>query len=274
MKYAADFRQMAKEALNGKWKTAVWVGFLAYLMGGQIAGGIGSSGSGSSSNNSNLYNDLMNTQQGKLILKILAVVAIIAVVRGLIHIVIGGATKLGYAIFNLKLVDGQEATVQDLFSQFNRLGDGFGMIFGMWLYVFLWSMLFVIPGIIKSYSYAMTPYILAENPGMKADDAITESRKIMDGNKWRLFCLLFSFIGWEILCIIPSVAALMLRLDSVKVTVVWCALAGGFGATLVGALFLAPYKEAALAAFYRDVSLYGAPANKEDYEILPPIRRI
>ena len=274
MKYAADFRQMARNALNGKWKTAIWVGFLAYIMGGQIAGEKGSSGSHSSSNNSNLYNDLATTQQGKMILKILAVVAIIAIVRGLIHIVIGGAAKLGYAVFNLKLVDGQEATVHDLFSQFNRLGDGFGMIFGMWLYVFLWSMLFVIPGIIKSYSYAMTPYILAESPGMKVDDAITESRRIMDGNKWRLFCLLFSFIGWEIMCIIPSVLALMLRLSSVEITAVLWILAIGFGITLVGSLFLTPYKEAAMAAFYLDVYKYGAPMKMEEHDILPPIRRI
>ena len=74
------------------------------------------------------------------------------------------------------------------------------------LYVALWSLLLVIPGIVKSYSYAMAPYIMAEHPALTANEAITESRRIMDGNKWRLFCLDFSFIGWELLCVLPMLA--------------------------------------------------------------------
>ena len=70
----------------------------------------------------------------------------------------------------------------------------------MYVFIFLWSLLLVIPGLIKSYSYAMSNFILADNPTMSANDAITASRKMMDGNKWRLFCLDFSFIGWYLLC--------------------------------------------------------------------------
>ena len=66
--------------------------------------------------------------------------------------------------------------------------------------------LLVIPGIVKTYSYAMTPYIMSEHPSLTANEAITESRRIMDGNKWRLFCLDFSFIGWELLCSLPLYA--------------------------------------------------------------------
>ena len=67
------------------------------------------------------------------------------------------------------------------------------------IFLFLWSLLFIVPGIIKSFSYAMVPYILADNPGLSATEAITLSRKMMDGNKWRMFVLDLSFIGWMFL---------------------------------------------------------------------------
>ena len=175
----------------------------------------------------------------------------------IITIVIGGAGKLGYAIFNLKLMDNKEAEFKDLFSQFHRLGDGFCMNFLVGLYTVLWTLLFIIPGIIKTFSYAMTPYILAENPGMTATDAITESRRIMDGNKWRLFCLGFSFIGWVLLCAAPALigigilTGIALRTQNI-LTLLWIIpLSIPLSA---GALFLNPYQEAAWAAFYRDIS--------------------
>jgi uncharacterized membrane protein len=67
------------------------------------------------------------------------------------------------------------------------------------LYTVLWTMLFWIPGFVKCFSYAMTYYILNDNPEMSANDAITRSREMMDGHKWQLFCLRLSFIGWILL---------------------------------------------------------------------------
>ena len=67
------------------------------------------------------------------------------------------------------------------------------------LFVWLWSLLFVIPGIIKAYEYRLVPYIYAENPDMKYSDILAESSKLMKGNKWKTFVLDLSFIGWEIL---------------------------------------------------------------------------
>ncbi|MBQ7574334.1 MAG: DUF975 family protein [Clostridia bacterium] len=67
------------------------------------------------------------------------------------------------------------------------------------IFLCLWSLLFIIPGIIKSYSYCMVPFILADNPNIGAKEAITLSRKMMDGNKWRAFVLDLSFIGWFLL---------------------------------------------------------------------------
>lgn len=67
------------------------------------------------------------------------------------------------------------------------------------LYVFLWSLLLIIPGLIKSYEYRMIPYLLAENPEMDSREAFERSRKLMNGNKWDAFVLDLSFIGWSIL---------------------------------------------------------------------------
>lgn len=69
------------------------------------------------------------------------------------------------------------------------------------LYIFLWSLLFIIPGIIKAYEYLMIPYILAENPGIDSKDAFAMSKQMMDGNKWAAFVLGLSFYGWIILSV-------------------------------------------------------------------------
>ena len=131
------------------------------------------------------------------------------------------------------------------------------MNFLMGLYTVLWTLLLIIPGLIKTFSYAMTPYILAENPGMTATEAITESRRIMDGNKWRLFCLGFSFIGWGLLCAAPALIATGIVTGIALRTMSVLPFLSLIPLTIllsVGMLFLRPYEEAAYAAFYREIS--------------------
>lgn len=70
------------------------------------------------------------------------------------------------------------------------------------LYTFLWCLLFIVPGIIKSYEYRMIPYILAEHPETPVKEAFAQSRALMQGNKWRAFILDLSFIGWDILSLL------------------------------------------------------------------------
>ena len=257
MKYAADFRADAREALRGRWPIAILTGFVASLIGAHIA----TSGGGSSNSNNDSTSAVVRDFQATefwLQYRTLIIAAIVVLVIWLIvTIVIGGAGKLGYATFNLKLVDNKDVALADLFSQFHRLGDGFCMNFLMGLYTLLWTLLFIIPGLIKTYSYAMTPYILAENPGMTATDAITESRRIMDGNKWRLFCLGFSFIGWGLLCAAPTLIALFIvsrmAIETQNLAVLLWIIPASIP-SFIGSLFLTPYQEAAWAAFYRDVS--------------------
>lgn len=225
---ASDFRRIARESLNGKWLIAVLTSFVAGLLGASTTGG---SGGGSSSNNSantgNLSRWLQDTETGRYILGWLVGIIVVFVIWAIVVFIIGGAATLGHAKFNLNLVDRREARFEDLFSQFNRIGAGFCMQFLRGLFVALWSLLFIIPGIIASYRYSMTSYIMVEHPEYGALDAISYSKEMMVGNKWRLFCMQLSFIGWGFLCLL----------------------------TLgIGFLWLNPYIEAANAAFYRDVS--------------------
>ena len=228
MKYAEDFRAIARESLRGKWKVAILTGFVASLIGAGLATGGG--GSSSSSNNNSvgtLVRDFQTTDVWLRFRTLIIIAIVILAVWLIVTIVISGAGKLGYAIFNLKLVDKKEVSLSDLFSQFHRLGTGFCMNFLLALYTLLWTLLFIIPGIIKGFSYAMTPYILAENPELTAKEAIERSKDMMEGNRWRLFCLEISFIGWGILSLL----------------------------TLgIGSLWLTPYMEASVAAFYREIS--------------------
>ena len=70
------------------------------------------------------------------------------------------------------------------------------------LFIWLWSLLFIVPGIIKAYEYRLVPYIVSENPSINFKDALAESKKLMQGNKWKAFVLDLSFIGWDILSLL------------------------------------------------------------------------
>jgi len=172
--------------------------------------------------------------------------------------VIGGAGQLGYARYNLRLIDGEDAQISDLFSQFHRLGDGFLMVLLQEIFLLLWSFLFVIPGIIKAFSYAMTPYILYEHPEYSPTDAITESRRIMDGSKLDLFLLNLSFIGWALLSALPGVVGITgILFGTVSL---WPLI---FVTVLSDALLNA-YVEAANAAFYRSISVTASQSSTPD----------
>ena len=91
------------------------------------------------------------------------------------------------------------AEVSEIKAGFHPYGRTVGAMFLRDLFTCLWSLLFVIPGIIKHYSYRMVPYILADDPTIGGKDAITLSRQMMNGHKWNTFVLDLSFIGWELL---------------------------------------------------------------------------
>jgi uncharacterized membrane protein len=111
-----------------------------------------------------------------------------------------GLVSLGYISLYLSILRGKTPTFEGSISAVTEnIGTKFIATLLVSLYTFLWSLLFIIPGIIKSYSYAMTPYILLDRPELSATDAIKESEKMMDGHKMDLFILDLSFIGWVLL---------------------------------------------------------------------------
>ena len=116
----------------------------------------------------------------------------------------------GFAAFYLSIVRGGDVKFVTLFT---ASIEGFPKKLGTYwlkvLYLFLWYLLFIIPGIVKSYSYAMTEYILLDNPELTANEAITKSRQMMKGYKCKLFVLDLSFILWRLLCMIPFFGVLL-----------------------------------------------------------------
>ena len=245
MKFASDFRRIARDALCGRWVLATFAAFIAGLIG---AGSSFSSGGIDFEYRTEELPEALNGSIAEFVLKYGQIIVTVVSVLAIVYFIIGGAALLGYTKFNLKLVDHSDARIGDLFSQFNRIGTGIIMQLLMSLYLTLWSLLFVIPGIVKGFSYSMTRYIMAEHPEYDVNYAITESRRIMDGNKFRLFCLRLSFIGWYILCgVITGIgfAGLLGGVPLLGLLIV---------VSLVGSYAVVAYAEAAEAAFYREVS--------------------
>ena len=110
-----------------------------------------------------------------------------------------GAIEFGYCAYLITVTRNKDSDLGKLLSGFNRFGDVCITGILKWLFTGLWSLLFVIPGIVKSYSYAMTMYIMQDHPELSGNDAITKSRQMMDGHKFDLFILDLSFIGWYLL---------------------------------------------------------------------------
>jgi uncharacterized membrane protein len=115
--------------------------------------------------------------------------------------ILSGPLTLGFLGYFSRKARGEEAKLGNLFDGFKLFGKSFSLFLLNGIFLALWSCLFIIPGIVKSLSYSMAFFILRDNPNIKATEAITRSRKMMKGNKWKLFCLCLSFIGWAILCI-------------------------------------------------------------------------
>lgn len=111
-------------------------------------------------------------------------------------VVVTPAFALSVVRVYLDVVKGNTPDAGDAFSGFDDFWSAFKVQFFVGLFTFLWSLLFFIPGIVKSYSYSMSMYILADNPGKGALECIKESQKMTDGHKMDLFVLHLSFIGW------------------------------------------------------------------------------
>ena len=198
---AKDFRQEAWTKLSGKWGT-VAIATLIYF----------------------------------LLTSFCSSMAIIGI-GAIASLLIAGPFTLGFAIMSLAVIRMQNVTIETLFKGFYDFVRSFVLYLINGLLIFLWSLLLIIPGIIKSLSYAMSYYILTDHPEFSANEARLRSMEMMEGNKWRLFCLYVSFIGWILLSFLT------------------------FGILL---FWVIPYMYTAVAAFYQSLLAEPPTPQEED----------
>ena len=189
LKLNSELRAVSRTTLSGNWMMAA-LATLVYLL---IAGGVSS----------------------------------IPVAGSVLAIIITYPLAYGFAILFLDLFrEGKPIDIGKLFDGFKDFGRVWVTLILVAIYTIMWTCLLIIPGIVKSYSYALTPFILKDEPVLKYNAAIEKSMRMMDGYKMKLFLLDLSFIGWMILSVL----------------------------TLgIGLLFLQPYMNTARAAFYEDL---------------------
>ena len=120
----------------------------------------------------------------------------------IIGLIIGGPLSLGYTTLILLISRNQKPDFAILFSGFKRFGDSLAAYLLISIFTILWFLLLIIPGFIALLRYSQTYYILSEDENIGPLEAITKSKEMMVGNKWKLFCLYCRFIGWFILCIV------------------------------------------------------------------------
>ncbi len=222
MMNSKQLRVKAWESLKGKY----WMAFAVILVTGLI-GSIGNSFISFGQNLSEVLGlvdpaEIDSTMAiGALVLN--GVVMISAIIGLLFSIFVTDAITVGVSNYFIINTD-SKPSFADAFSGFKvKYGRNIGTLLLVGIKTVLWSILFIIPGIIKTYEYAIIPYILADDPEISSKDAFKKANQMMKGNKWRLFKLEFSFIGWAVLCVL----------------------------TLgIGTFFLIPYVNAANAEFY------------------------
>ena len=207
MRIISEYKDMALESLNNNWGQGALVTFVYILTycGIIFAIGffVGVFPSGSEASREALSNTIVNVAGLSLL-----------------------PLEFGLAANFLNLSRGKGLSISQLFDGFNDYKRIFTTLLLVQIYTVLWALLLFIPGVVKSYSYSMTPFILNDNPTMKNNEAIELSMKLMKGHKMQLFLLDLSMIGWALLC--------MLTLG-------------------LGVLLLQPYNTTAHAAFYRDL---------------------
>lgn len=168
-----------------------------------------------------------------------------------IALLITGAMNLGWCAFVLSIARDEELRLEDMFSGFQRFWTAFRTHILFMLFVILWSVLLIIPGILAALSYSQAFFILADDEDCEALEAISRSKEMMVGNRWKFFCLLLRFVGWILVCILT------------------------FG---IGFLLLIPYMTVSFAHFYEELAFeadlpdaFTAPAPPDKGDIIEKI---
>ncbi|NLD20437.1 MAG: DUF975 family protein [Clostridiales bacterium] len=123
---------------------------------------------------------------------------------GIYSVLVTGAFELGICLFFLAMFRRNDVDTADIFLGFERFAKALGLLLFQGLFIFLWMLLFIVPGIIAAIRYSQAFFILADDPTKGIRQCMDESKAMMKGNKSKYFCLSLSFIGWAILSSIPS----------------------------------------------------------------------
>ena len=161
----------------------------------------------------------------------------------LLDVYIFNPLELGCDRFFLKNLDGPGNVANVCFAFDNGYKNIIRIMFFRDLYTVLWTLLFIIPGIIKSYEYKMIPYLLSENPNMTKEEAFAVSKQMMDGNKWKAFVLDLSFLGWYIL--------------------------SAFTCGILSIFYVAPYVFSTYAALYQTLRYGNVSTTGNEYVEMP-----
>ncbi len=160
-----------------------------------------------------------------------------ATIISILYLLIISPITYGYYIFFLYLVRNEKANLGAMFEGFYDYWRVFLTLLLQGIYTLLWTLLLIIPGVIKGLAYSQTVYILKDFPDLSPNEAISRSREMMDGYKWHYFLFLLSFIGWFILSIIT------------------------LGLFL---LWLTPYMNSSMAAYYEQLKEEVSPSSSSN----------
>ena len=237
---AWDFRRIARDKLRGNWGLALGTSLVFMICGvaaEMLASGMSTMvGTGTAFSFVSFFEGITpyeSLSRFGAATPVLVLYSVFSLAFALAATAVTSALTLGHNQFYVDLCN-NHADFSTLFSRFRVFFKAFGLMLFIGLFVFLWSLLLFVPGIIAAYRYRLAPYLMAQHPEMGIREAVNESKRLMAGHKGRLFCLDLSFIGWAILCALS------------------------FG---IGYLWLIPYMQAADAAFYLDRSGQGIPLN-------------
>ena len=188
------------------WKCVIVALILSLLVGGAAAGGSGSMKDATDDSGEPTFEETfeaLTPDEQEVAVKIFAAVigalAVFGLIASVVKILVFNPLKLGADIFFYRNSEAPAEVGEMLYGFKNGYGRVVLTLFLRDLFTELWMLLFIVPGVIKALSYSLTPYILADNPDLSATEAITLSRKMMNGHKMDVFMLWLSFIGWMIL---------------------------------------------------------------------------
>ena len=188
-----ELKERGKAAFRANYWTCVGVALLISVLTGGTTFSSGAQGSSTELQNS------LESGRPEVTAGILIGFAAVSIISLLVKIFVANPVEVGGYHFFKENTEEPGAPFSLVKTGFRDFGHTFATMLLRDVFLLLWTMLFVIPGLIKIYSYRMVPFILAEHPELSATETITRSREMMNGNKWRAFVLDLSFIGWILL---------------------------------------------------------------------------